>query len=41
MPLLDILHTLKDPAWLTFGLTVGIGLLGLGALVLLYPLSKD
>ena len=44
MPLLDILATLDDlwddPAWIMFGLTVLVGLLGLG-LLLLYPLGRD
>ncbi len=45
MPLLDILaeidRVLEDPAWLMFALGMGIGGLGLAALVLLYPLSRD
>jgi hypothetical protein len=44
MPLLDILSELNeiwdDPAWIMFGLTVGLGLLGLG-LLLLYPFGRD
>ena len=45
MPLLDVLHEadkiLEDPAWLMFGLAGAVGVLGLLALVLLYPLGRD
>jgi hypothetical protein len=45
MPVLDILSeidsVLEDPAWLMFGLAGAVGLLGLMALVLLYPFSRD
>ena len=37
----DIWDILIDPAWLTFGLTFLIGGLGLLALLLLYPMSRD
>ena len=40
MPLLDIWSILEDPAWLFFGGTVVVGLLGL-ALLMLYPLGRD
>ena len=40
MPLLDIWSVLENPAWLFFGATVGVGLLGF-ALLMLYPLSRD
>ena len=45
MPILDILSSidsvLEDPAWLMFGLAGGLGLLGLTALLLLYPFGRD
>lgn len=48
MPLLDITSflgdldkILEDPAWIFFALVGGVGLLGLAALALLYPLSGD
>ena len=45
MPLLDILASvdkvLENPAWLMFGLAGAVGLLGLAALILLYPLGRD
>jgi hypothetical protein len=48
MPLLDITSflgeldkVLEDPAWIFFALVGGIGLLGLIALMLLYPISRD
>jgi hypothetical protein len=45
MPLLDILadldKVLEDPAWIMFGLAGAVGLLGLVALILLYPLGRD
>jgi hypothetical protein len=45
MPLLDILaeadKILEDPAWIMFVLAGAIGLLGLIALALLYPISRD
>jgi hypothetical protein len=45
MPLLDILaeadKILEDPAWIMFALAGAIGLLGLIALALLYPISRD
>ena len=40
MPLLDIWSLLENPAWLFFGLTVAVGLLGL-ALLMLYPIGRD
>ena len=40
MPFLDIWAVLENPAWIFFGLTVGIGLLGLGILML-YPFGQD
>ena len=36
-----IWEILIDPAWITLALTVAIGGLGLLALILLYPMSKD
>jgi hypothetical protein len=45
MPLLDlgskILDWLIDPAAIMAFLTVSIGLLGLAALILLYPLARE
>jgi hypothetical protein len=45
MPILDILaeidDVLEDPAWIMLGLAGLIGVLGLTALVLLYPFSRD
>jgi hypothetical protein len=45
MPLLDILaeadKILEDPAWIMFALAGAIGILGLLALFLLYPISRD
>ncbi len=45
MPLLDILaqshKILMNPSWLMFGLAGGVGLLGLLALFLLYPMGRD
>jgi hypothetical protein len=45
MPLLDILaeldNILEDPAWLMFGLAGAVGVIGLIALALLYPISRD
>jgi hypothetical protein len=45
MPLLDLLadldKVLEDPAWIMFGLAGAVGLLGLVALILLYPLGRD
>jgi hypothetical protein len=45
MPLLDILASvdkvLENPAWLMFGIAGVIGLLGLAALILLYPMGRD
>jgi hypothetical protein len=40
MPLLDIWSILEDPAWLFFGATVGVALLGL-ALLMVYPFGQD
>ena len=40
MPLLDVWAVLENPAWLFFGLTVAVGLLGF-ALLLLYPIGRD
>ena len=37
----DVWDILIDPAWITFGLTFLIGGLGLLALLLLYPMSRD
>ncbi len=45
MPLLDILASLdtvwENPAWIIFGLAVGVGSLGLFLLLFLYPIGKD
>jgi hypothetical protein len=49
MPLLDVFgisladldNVLEDPAWIMFALAGAVGLLGLGALFLLYPLGRD
>ena len=45
MLLLDVLKTIndiiEDPAWLMLGLTFLVGGLGLAALFLLYPISRD
>ena len=45
LPLLDILaksdKILQDPSWLMFGIAGAIGVLGLLALFLLYPLGRD
>jgi hypothetical protein len=41
MPLLDIWGILEDPAWLTFGIFAGLGVLGLGLLFFLYPFAPD
>ncbi len=40
MPLLDVWSILENPAWLFFGLTVAVGLLGL-VLLMLYPIGRD
>jgi len=40
MPLLDIWSLLENPAWIFFGLTVSVGILGF-ALLMLYPVSRD
>ena len=40
MPLLDIWSLLENPAWIFFGLTVGVGLLGF-AILMLYPISRE
>jgi hypothetical protein len=37
----DIDKVLEDPAWLMFGLAGLVGVLGLAALILLYPFSRD
>jgi hypothetical protein len=37
----DIDKVLEDPAWLMFGLAGLVGVLGLAALLLLYPFSRD
>jgi hypothetical protein len=37
----DIDKVLEDPAWLMFGLAGLVGVLGLAALTLLYPFSRD
>jgi len=39
--LADIDKIIEDPAWVMFGLAGAVGLLGLGALFLLYPFSRD
>ena len=39
--LADIDNIVEDPAWIMFGLAGIVGLLGLGALFLLYPFSRD
>lgn len=39
--LADIDKVIEDPAWIMFGLAGGAGLLGLAALFLLYPFSRD
>ncbi len=36
-----ITHTLNDPAWVMFGLTVLVGAGALAALFFLYPFGKD
>ena len=36
-----ITHTLNDPAWVMFGLTVLVGGGALAALFFLYPFGKD
>jgi len=45
MPLLDILadvdKVLEDPAWITFGLLVLVGGLGLFLLLVVYPMGRD
>jgi hypothetical protein len=45
MPLLDILASVdkvvENPAWLMFGIAGAIGLLGLMALIFLYPMGRD
>lgn len=45
MPVLDILaeadKILEDPAWVMFALAGLLGVVGLAALVLLYPFSRD
>ncbi len=45
MPLLDILadvdSVLENPAWIMFGLGGVVGLLGLAALILFYPMGRD
>jgi len=52
LPLLDVIDTitnnlphidkvLENPAWLMFGLTIALGSMGLAALFLLYPFSRD
>jgi hypothetical protein len=45
MPLLDILasvdRVLENPAWLMFGIAGAIGVLGLMALIFLYPMGRD
>ncbi len=40
MPILDVWSILENPAWLFFGLTVAVGLLGL-VLLMLYPIGRD
>ena len=39
--LADIDKVVEDPAWVMFGLAGIVGLLGLAALFLLYPFSRD
>ena len=49
MPLLDVLgvsladldKVLENPAWIMLGLAGAVGLLGLAALMLFYPLGRD
>jgi hypothetical protein len=45
MPLLDILASvdkvLENPAWLMFGIAGAVGVLGLMALIFLYPMGRD
>ena len=45
MPLLDILadldSVLENPAWIMFGLAGVVGVLGLAALILFYPMGRD
>ena len=45
MPVLDILSevdsVLQNPAWIMFALAGLTGVLGLAALVILYPFSRD
>jgi hypothetical protein len=37
----DLDKVWEDPAWIFFALVGGVGLLGLTALMLLYPISRD
>ncbi len=45
MPILDALaeadKILQNPAWIMFGLAGSVGLLGLAALIFLYPFGRD
>jgi hypothetical protein len=45
MPLLNLLHDIdkiiEDPAWLMFGLAGAVGVLGLLALIVFYPMGRD
>jgi len=41
MTFLDIWAVLENPAWIFFGLTVGIGLLGMGLLFFVYPFGEE
>ena len=49
MPLLDVFgislgdldKVLEDPAWIMLALAGAVGLLGLAALMLFYPLGRD
>jgi hypothetical protein len=45
MPLLDLLadidNIIEDPAWIMFGLAGAVGVLGLLALIIFYPMGRD
>jgi hypothetical protein len=41
MTFLDIWAVLENPAWIFFGLTVAIGLLGFALLLLVYPFGEE
>ena len=40
-PFKSIFDVLKEPQWLTFILVFGIGSLALGALFMLYPMTRE